>query len=272
MMLAPRRSRPRAYNSSMYQARLAILLLLLSRVFAQDSALQRRKDETIAKADKIFGPRYTPVAGKPMRLYDKQTETAPPDAVIFWHGSSYAIELVFAADATVARIALEPEALLHSDSWNDVPKTIELLSSEMQWFLASANAIRPLGGRRPNAPNLCFYSGPNRYCDDHYELANVSHFHLEHVNEQGLGEAALKDIRIAYKESVVGIVEDARMDGGQRHLKVAGQWYHGQKPGVELFDKAEIGSLVGLVTYGCTANKKACIAMPGKSTSTDAEQ
>ena len=43
-----------------------------------------------------------------MRLYDQQTETGPPDEVIYWHGSSYVIELIFAADGTIARIALLP--------------------------------------------------------------------------------------------------------------------------------------------------------------------
>ena len=248
----------------MFQSRLAILLLLLSPVFAQDPSLQRRKDETIAKADRIFGQRYTPVAGKPMRLYDNQTETGPPDAVIFWHGSSYVIELVFAADATVARIVLQPEALLHSDNWTDVPKTLELSPAEMQWLIASANVITPLGDVRSDAPNFCFYSGKNRYCVDHYKLATVSHYHVEQLNEQGLSEAALKDIRIMYEQSVVGLVEEARVDGNQRHLKVAGQWYRGEKPGVEIFDKAEIGSLLRLVTYGCTANEKVCIAVPAK--------
>ena len=256
----------------MYQLRVAILLLLLSPVFAQNPALQRRKDETIAKADRIFGQRYTPVAGKPLRLYDKQTETGPPDAVIFWHGSSYVIELVFAADASVARNVLQPEALLHSDSWTDVPETLELSAAEMQWLIASANVIRQLGDAQANLPNFCFYSGKNRYCYDHYELAIVNHYHVEQLNEQGLAKAVLKDIAIAYEESVVGIVEDARVDGSQRHLKVAGQWYRGDKPSSEIFDKAEIGSLVRLVTYGCTPNNNVCIAMTGKSTSTAGKQ
>src|SRR5215469_5950695 len=257
----------------MHSARWTIFsLLLLSRLFSEDAVLQRRKDEVTAKADKTFGQRYTPVAGKPMRLYDKQTETGPPDAVIFWHGSSYVIELVFAADATVARIVLQPEALLHSDSWTDVPQTLELSPAEIQWLIASANVIRPLGDVRANAPNFCFCSGKNRYCVDHYKLATVDHYHEQQVNEQGFPVVALKDIRIMYKESVVGIVEDARVDRNQRHLKVAGQWYHGEKPGVEIFDKAEIGSLVQLVTYGCHANQKACVALPPESSRHGADE
>ena len=151
---------------------------------------------------------------------------------------------------------------MHSDSWNDVPNTLELSAAEMQWFIASANSIRPPGGVRANAVNFCSYSGQNRYCQDHYELATVDHFHLERVREQGLPADALKDVRILYKESVVGIVEHARVVENQRHLKVAGQWYHGEQPGVEIFDKAQVGSVVRLVTYGCTANEKACLAVP----------
>jgi hypothetical protein len=80
-----------------------------------------------------------------VRLYDKQTETGPPDSVIYSHGSRYVIELIFAADGTVARIVLLPEALLHSDSWSDVPNRVELSPAEMQWLTASANTLRSLG-------------------------------------------------------------------------------------------------------------------------------
>jgi len=51
-------------------------------------------------------------------------------------------------------------------------------------------------------------------------------------------EKRLRDIEILYKQPVMGIVEDARVQGSERHLKVGGQWYHGEKPGVEIFDKA----------------------------------
>jgi hypothetical protein len=265
----------RAYNPAMYQLRLAILLLLLfSRLVAEDSAVERRRGETISKADGIFGQRYTPVAGRPMRLYDKQTQTGPPDAIIYWHGSSYVIWLIFAADGRVARIMLFPEALLHSDSWTDVPNGVELAPAEMQWLTASANELRPLGKMREikYVPNGCFQSGKNLYCDDQYEHAVVTHHHIERVIEQGSAETVLEDIAIVYEQSVVGIVEDARAVGSQRQLKVGGQWYHGEKPGVEIFDKAKIGSVVRLVTYGCTSNEKACIAVPEKSKSTSADQ
>jgi hypothetical protein len=257
------------------RARLLIVpLLFLSPVFAQDPTLQVRKDETIAKADTMFGQRYTPLAGKTMRLYDQQTETGPPDEVIYWHGSSYVIELIFAADGSVARIHLLPEALLHSDSWTDVPTAVELSPSEMKWLIGSAEVLRRLGDARPVniAPKLCFYSGRNIYCTDQYELARVNHFHIERLDHNQSTESALKDIAIFYKQPVMGIAEDARVQGSERQLEVGGQWYQGEKPGVEIFDKAEIGSVVQLVTYGCSANMKVCIAMPEKSTSTALKQ
>ena len=252
----------------MYQPKLAVLLLLLSPVFAQEAAFQQRKDETIAKADKLFGQRYRPVAGKRMRLYDEQTETGPRDEVIYWHGSTYVIELIFAADGTVARIFLLPEALLHSDSWTDVPNVVELSPGEMQWLVASANVLRPLGAPHAikYAPNFCFVSGKNLYCVDHYELATVHHYHEQSDGNQSMGKR-LRDIEILYKQPVAGIVEDARVHESERHLserhlKVGGQWYHGEKPGVEIFEKAQVGSVVQLITYGCTANEKACTAKP----------
>lgn len=206
-----------------------------------------------------------------MRLYDQQTETGPRDEVIYWHGSSYVIELIFAADGTVARIVLQPEALLHSNSWTDVPNAVELSPGEMQWLLASANVLRPLGDARPSnlAPNVCFQSGKNLYCADHYELATVSHYHEQLGGNQST-ENRLRDIAILYKQSVVGIVEDSRVQGSERQLKVGGQWYHGEKLGVEIFEKAQVGSVVHLITYGCTANEKACVAVPEQSNSAPA--
>lgn len=46
----------------------------------------------------------------------------------------------------------------------------------MQWFVASANTLQPLGKARDakRAPNSCFQSGPNLYCTDTYELGSVT--------------------------------------------------------------------------------------------------
>jgi hypothetical protein len=243
------------------------------RLFADDATVNRRKAETIVKADKLFGQRYAVGNGKPLR-YDKQTETGPPDGVIYWHGSSYVVELIFASDGTVARVELLPETLLHSDIWSDVPNSVELSGTEMQWLVVSANVLRPLGKAVDitAAPLSCFQSGPNLYCADKYELASVNHYHLERQNEKNAMEAVLREISILYRQPVNGIVEDVRVEGSQRQVKVAGQWYHGEKPGVEIFATAQIGSAVRLVTYGCTANEKVCIAVPEQSKSAATHQ
>jgi hypothetical protein len=255
---------------------MTILLIfqLLPLAVAQETSLNRRKNETVAQADRIFGERYTPVAGKPIRLFDKQTETRSPDAIIYLHGSSYVIELVFAADGTIAGILLRPESLLYSNYWGDVPSAVELSRAEMQWLVASANEMQPLGKATEimEAPDGCFQSGPNLYCTDHYELASVRHYHLVRGYAKNATVAALKDIQILYRQSVNGIVEQVRVEGSQRQLKVGGQWYDGEQPGVETFDKAQIGSVVSLVTYGCTANEKACTALPEESQPTPTKQ
>ena len=248
----------------------ALVASLSLHQFAENAAVDRRKAETITKADRLFGQRYTAAAGTPLRLYDMQTETGPPDAIIYWHGSSYVIELIFGANGAVAQLKLLPEALLHSDTWNDVPSGVELSRAEMQWLIASANILQPLGKARESteAPNRCDVSGPNWYCEDRYELASVSHYHLQ----QGAKELALRDIGILYRQRVGGLVEDVRVEGNQRQFRVGGQWYHAEEPGVDIFDKAQIGSVVSLVTYGCTANEKACVAFPEQSKSTATER
>ena len=135
--------------------------------------------------------------------------------------------------------------------------------------MASANVLQPLGKADEiwEAPDGCFQSGPNVYCADTYELATVSHYHTEEGREEELPQVALRDIEVLYKQSVNGIVEDVRVEGSQRKLKVGGQWYHGEKPGAEIFDQAQKGSIVRLITYGCTANEKACTGVPQESKS-----
>jgi hypothetical protein len=161
-----------------------------------------------------------------------------------------------------------------SDNWSDVANSVELSGTEMQWLVVSANVLRPLGkaGDITAAPLSCFQSGPNLYCADKYELASVSHYHLERQNEKNAMQAALREISIWYRQAVNGIVENVRVQGSQRQIKVAGQQYHGEKPGVEIFDTAQVGSAVRLVAFGCTANEKACIADPEQSRSTATQQ
>ncbi len=251
----------------------AVVTCLSSSVCADQTAVDRKKDEIISKAERLFGQRYTPVTGKPLRLFDEQTETGPPDAVIFWHGSSYVIVLAFASDGQIAKVTLLPEALLRSDYWGDVPETVALSVAEMPWLVESAGTLQPLGKAVETfeAPDGWFQSGPNLYCADNYELASVSHYHNERADEKRGTEVALRDIEILYKQSVTGVVEDVRVDGSQRQLRVAGQWYHGEKPGAGIFAEVQIGAAVRLVTYGCTANEKVCLAVADRPKSDVAE-
>ena len=83
---------------------------------------------------------------------------------------------------------------------------------------------------------------------------------------------ALRDIAIFYRQCVGGLVEDVRVEGNQREFRAGGQWCHAEEPGVDIFDKAQIGSVVSLVTYGCAGNEKACVAFPEQSKSTATER
>ena len=65
-------TRDNSYNPTVNRTSFVILVVLscLSvHLFAQDAVIERRKAETIAKADKLFVQRYTAMAGKPLRLY-----------------------------------------------------------------------------------------------------------------------------------------------------------------------------------------------------------
>lgn len=240
-------------------------------LFAGELPSERRKAEAIAKADKLFGQRYSPPAGKPMRLYDEQLETGPADALIYWHGASYVVELVFGNDGSVSRVQLFPETLLHTDKWSDVPEYVEISRPDMEWLVESANSLRPLGkpGKVHDAPDGCFQSGPNLYCTDTYEQAVVSHYHIERGRTQRETKLVLRVIGILYLQKISGSVEDVRIEARQRQLKVRGCWYRGEKPGTEVFDNAVKGSLVRLITFGCAGNEKACLAVPDESKLTE---
>jgi hypothetical protein len=232
--------------------------------FAENATATQRMTETTAKADKLFGRHYTAALGKPLRLYYKQTETVPPSEIIYSHGAGYVIELIFAADGTIAALLLHPETLLYSDDWNDVPPMVVLSDTEMRSFANSANALQSLGRVREitKVPQGCFQSGPNLYCTDSYDLASVSHDHVERGNAKHATGLVLRGVAVIYTHPVIGVVEDAKREGSQRLIKVGGQWYHGEKPGVEIFEKAQVGSRVRLITYGCAANAETCVANP----------
>ena len=244
---------------------LTVLLLtcLPLRVSAANTSAERRKAETLVKADELFGERYSPAIGKSLRLYDERTETGPPDAVLYRHGTSYVTELIFASDGSIARVQLLPEALLYSDTWSDVADAVELSRAEMESFLQSVSTLQPLGkGEFRDAPNGCFQSGHNLYCTDHYAHAIVHHYHLERSNKPQVTNIVLRHVGVAYRQAVMGVVQDVKRRGGKTQINVDGQWYEGEKNGVSVFDDATTGSVVQLVSFGCTANKKACIAIP----------
>jgi hypothetical protein len=81
---------------------------------------------------------------------------------------------------------------LDSDSWDDIPDAVKLSPAEMPWLVASAGVLQPLGKARVvrEAPDACFQSGRNLYCADQYELATVSHYHVERLNEKQLTQVS----------------------------------------------------------------------------------
>src|SRR5260370_33667139 len=111
--------------------------------------------------------------------------------------------------------------LLDSDNWSDVPNSVELSGTEMQWLVVSANVLRPLGKAVDitAAPLSCFQSGPNLYCADKYELATVSHYHLERQNEKNPMEAVLRDISILDRPPGRRIGEDVESEGTQQQAQ-----------------------------------------------------
>jgi hypothetical protein len=188
----------------MYRATNVLALVLLSSsmvAIAGDSAAQL-KAAIVIKADSLFRHRYTPAADKPLRTFNPGGESRPADAVIYWFNTNYVARLVFATDGSLARLELLPEALLYSDSWTDVPDTVALGPGEMQWVIAIASQLRPMGDRvsHDQPPGLCFQSGPNLYCIESYELAQVGTYHREDFLVQP-PQISLRQVTIAYKQT-----------------------------------------------------------------------
>src|SRR6266849_3856604 len=155
---------------------LAIVLLGSSMAaMAGEPDATRNKAEIVAKADSLFNRPYTPRADKPLRTFDKDRESRPAAAVIYWFNATYVVRLVFATDGSLVRVELFPEALLYSDSWTNVPDTVELGPGERRLLIALASQLRPTGDpvSLHQPPDACFQSGGNLYCTDSYELANV---------------------------------------------------------------------------------------------------
>src|SRR5215472_15440080 len=139
---------------------LALILLGSSMVAtAGDSDANRVRAGIVTKADSLFRQRYTPSADKPLRAFDPGRESRPADAVIYWFNTNYVARLVFATDGSLARVELLPEALLYSDSWTNVPDTVELGPGELEWIIAVARQLRPIGD--PDPFRGCAQSGGN---------------------------------------------------------------------------------------------------------------
>jgi hypothetical protein len=186
----------------MYRAKNFLALVLLSSsmvAIAGDSAAQL-KAAIVVKADTLFKQRYTPAADKPLQTFNPGRESRPADAVIYWFNTNYVARLVFATDGSLARLELLPEALLYSDSWANVPDTVALGPGEMQWVIAIASQLRPMGDRvsHDQPPGLCFQSSQNLYCTDSYELAQISTYHREDFRVQP-PQISLRQVTIAYK-------------------------------------------------------------------------
>jgi hypothetical protein len=224
--------------------------------------IARTKADILRISDQLFGKRYEPVPGKRFKHYNVEEESGPPDVVFYRHGSSYVIQLTFSTKIEFVGIELLPEALLYSDNWSDVPKDVELASSERQWMVDMANKLQPVGnavleGGPPDG--FCFQSGPNWYCSDIYQFASVSHnWHGELEKKIILRQVAISYLKaIAGKISKVKVIDKETLD-----LEIGSFWYRvSNKDGDRRHSTVKKGSFVRLVTLrGCRGKEKACNA------------
>jgi hypothetical protein len=252
----------------MHRATSVLALVLLGSsmaAMAGDSDANRIRSEIVTKADSLFSRRYTPPADKPLRAFDRDRESRPADAVIYWFNTNYVARLVFATDGFLARVELLPEALLHSDSWTSVPDTVELGPGELQWMIAVARQLRPIG--EPGSFRGCAQSGGNLYCFDSYELAEVNSYRREDYRVQP-PQSSLKEVTIAYKKPLIGIVSELKtISENERQFMLGPLWYRLHKGRDQsLFDAAAVGSMVSLTTLGCAGNELVCDAFPAPTT------
>jgi hypothetical protein len=256
----------------MYRATnvLAIVLFGSSMVaMAGDSDARRIRAENVAKADSLFGQHYTPHVDRPLLTFDKDRESRPADAVIYWFNTNYIVRVVFATDGSVGRVELFPVALLYTDSSRSVPDTVELGPGEMRWLLAVARQLRAMGDSVSlhQPAHLCFQSGQNLYCTDRYELAEVNTYRREDFRVQP-SQTSLRDVTIAYKQPVIGVISQLKaVSGNELQLMVGSLWYRIYKERDQsLFDTAAVGSMVSLTAFGCAGNELVCSAVSATAT------
>jgi len=244
--------------------KIGALLLVILGAMAANSRAQEHRAEIVAKADALFGQRYTAPPDRPLVAFDKKTETGPADRVIYRFNAKYVVLLVFAAEGSLIRIELLPEALLHSvsDVWDDnVPGEVELRRNDLKRFLDSANQLRPIGDpvMFVEPPDGCFQSGKNLYCFGIFAQASVSRFCQDYPDR-----VSLKEVAVGYKQSVSGIVSEIRAvpeDDEGRDLRIGKLWYRVEEDNdPRLFTAATVGSTVTLTTFGCAGTEVACHA------------
>ncbi len=242
---------------------LALVLLGSSMVAMAGDSDAKPRAAIVTKADSLFRQHYTPRADKPLRTFDKDRESRPADAVIYWFNQSYVVRLVFATDGSLVRVELFPEALLYSDSWRSVPDTVELGPGEGRLLIALASQLRPTGDpvSLHQPPDACFQSGGNLYCTDSYELANVSTYCHEDYRVQP-PQISMRDVSIAYKQPVIGVVSELKAVSANEYQFMVGPiWYRIYRAfDQSLFDTLAVGSTVNLTTLGCAGNELACDA------------
>ena len=202
------------------------------------------QDETVAKADSLFGQRYN-------STYEEGRGWSSPEGPIYWFNAAYVVRLLFAEDGSLARLELKPEAFLHGQM---SATGVKLGASDVQWFLKAANQLKPLG--QPvdvHKPPLCFQSSSGSYCSDRYAQAKVDQYL----------RGSLKSVTIAYKQSLHGTVSDRQAFPSNEHrIKVGQRWYAIDQ---KLFTDAVIGSIVNLTTFGCGVDRIDCEAIGNKA-------
>jgi hypothetical protein len=254
------------YLSARIVLRAVFIGVSVAATAAQNAPVEQHKAETVAKANSVFGQRYSPASTLPLS-YDKDRETGPSDGPIYWFDSSYVVRLIFSTDGSTARVEVLPEALLYSDSWTSVKDTVELGKGELQWFINTVNQLRPIGDpvEVHEPPDACFQSGPNLYCHDRYKEAIVSEYCREQYrpNKDRLSRISLKSITVAYKQPHLGAISNLNVLSANEHrVKVGPLWYRILKTRDEkLFDTAVTGSVVGFTTFGCAVNELVCEAV-----------